>query len=96
MLWCLECMCSDILIIIINRHPVAGARPKYRDILTSLLQEEKRVLDIPIEDASTHPEACLLGAPMEAGKDMYLGLQHCYNADASDQYDPDYEYGETD
>ncbi len=75
---------------------MAGARPKYRDILTSLLQEETKVLDVPVEDASTHPEACLLGASIEAGTGMYLGLQQCYNPDASDKNDPDYEYGETD
>ena len=78
------------------RHPVASSRPKYRDVLTSLLQEETKVLNIPMGEASSHPQACLLGASLEAGKEMYLGLQQCYNADASDKYDPDYEYGETD
>ena len=80
----------------IFRHPVAAARPKYRDILTILLQDERKLLDIPVEDASTHSEACLLGASMEAGKRMYIPLQHCYNPDATDRDDPDYEYGETD
>ncbi len=75
---------------------MAGCRPKYRDVLTSLLQEETKVLEIPVGEASSHPQACLLGASLEAGGGMYLGLQQCYNADASDENDPDYEYGETD
>ncbi len=65
-------------------------------MLTCLLQDESRVLDIPVEEASTHPEACLLGAPIEVGENMYKALQQCYNPDASDNHDPDYEYGETD
>lgn len=54
------------------------------------------MLEIPVGEASSHPQACLLGASLEAGGGMYLGLQQCYNADASDENDPDYEYGETD
>ena len=73
------------------RHPVSSARPKYQAILTSLLEDPKKVLHIPQIDASSHSLACILGSPLEAGLKMYPDLQITYVADG-DQRDPDYEY----
>lgn len=78
------------------RHPTPAVRPKYREILTVLLDEEHKVLSIPTEDASTYPQACLLGAPIEEGEKMYLDLQECYFSDFHDKNNPDYEYVDTD
>lgn len=60
------------------RNPDVELRPQFRDILTSMLKEDSEILWIPIEDASTHPQASQLGAALEAGKGMYLTLQYSY------------------
>lgn len=79
-----------------RRHPAPAARPKYREILTVLLDEEHKVLSIPMEDASTNTQACLLGAPIEEGKKMYVALQGRYLTGNVDRHNPDYEYVKTD
>ena len=38
-------------------------------------------MEIPEEDLSTHPEACTLGADLEAGEKMYLDLQVLYHVE---------------
>ena len=37
----------------------------------SLSQDQAFVLHVPEEAASTHPQAAVLGAPLEAGENMY-------------------------
>lgn len=78
------------------RHPAPAVRPKYREILTKLLDEEHKVLCIPKEDASCNPQGCFLGAPIEEGECMYRDLQERYLPDVADKNNPDYEYVETD
>lgn len=75
---------------------MSSARPKYQAILTSLLEDPKKVLHIPLADTSSHSQACLLGSPLVAGSKMYSELQTSYILDASDKHDPDYEYMDTD
>lgn len=65
----------------LNRHPAPSTRPTFKDILAALLHDEAKVLDIPVEDASTHEQASLLGAPLEAGENMYSDLQQLYLPD---------------
>ena len=43
-----------------------------------MLKEDSEILLIPENDASSHQQAAQLGAPLEAGKGMYLTLQHKY------------------
>ena len=44
-----------------------------------LLQEhDQRLLEIPDKDKSTHPQAGILGANLEAGQRMYTDLQNTY------------------
>ena len=50
----------------------------FRDIVLTLSGNEKVVLTIPKEDSSTSPLAGVLGAPLEAGKNMYSELQRRY------------------
>ena len=57
---------------------MTGSRPMFRDILESMLKDDKELLSIPKEDASISPQATQLGAPLEASKLMYLPLQHVY------------------
>ena len=50
-------------------------RPSFQELLLSLLGQEEQVLEIPAKDASSHVQAGILGAPLEAGKDMYSELR---------------------
>eukprot|EP00731_Ephydatia_muelleri_P014776 Em0008g496a len=58
--------------------PDDHARPSFRDIHMSLFQDQDFVLHVPEEAASTHPQAAVLGAPLEAGENMYIELQKSY------------------
>ena len=60
------------------RNPIPVPRPTFQDILTFIIGDEEAILAIPSEDASTDPEACHLGAPLQAGQKMYLPLQTKY------------------
>ncbi len=53
-------------------------RPGFRDIVLMLVGSEEMVLSIPEEDSSTNPLAGVLGAPLEAGENMYSQLQNRY------------------
>ena len=50
----------------------------FGDILTSTLKNADEVLSIPEKDALSHEQAGLLGATLEAGLEMYKGLQNTY------------------
>ena len=50
----------------------------FRDVVLTLVGGEKMVLSIPEEDSSTNPLAGVLGAPLEAGENMYSQLQRRY------------------
>lgn len=64
-----------------HRSPFPSSRPSFRDILTMLLEGEEKVLEIPVEDASTHKHASILGVALEAGGRMYPDLQWIYLSD---------------
>ncbi len=61
------------------RHSESSQRPGFRDIVLMLVGSEEMVLSIPEEDASTNPLAGVLGAPLEAGENMYSQLQSRYS-----------------
>ena len=50
----------------------------FRDLLLSLVENETVVLHIPPEAMNSHPQAGVLGAPLEAGQDMYKDTQNIY------------------
>ena len=60
------------------RHPETSLRPGFRDIVLTLVGSEQMVLNIPEEDSSSNPLAGVLGAPLEAGENMYTDLQKRY------------------
>lgn len=60
------------------RHPQTMMRPSFREVMLTLVDSEGKVLSIPEEDSSTHPLAGVLGAHLEAGENMYQGLQRRY------------------
>ena len=63
------------------RHPETSLRPGFRDIVLTLVGSEQMVLNIPEEDSSSNPLAGVLGAPLEAGENMYTDLQKRYDSD---------------
>ena len=60
------------------RSGVAGDRPSFRNMLLCLLENKTVVLTIPSRDKSSHHQAGVLGAPIEAGERMYTELQNIY------------------
>ncbi|XP_064386571.1 uncharacterized protein LOC135335087 [Halichondria panicea] len=60
-------------------HSENSQRPAFRDVVLSLARGEEMVLSIPEEDSSTNPLAGVLGAPLEAGENMYSQLQSRYS-----------------
>ena len=59
-------------------NPNPFSRPCFDDIITTLLKGEKQVLKIPINDASTHKSAIVLGASLTSGAYMYSDVQEKY------------------
>jgi hypothetical protein len=59
-------------------NPNPFNRPCFKDIINTLLQDEDRVLQIPIRDASTNESAIILGATLKTGAYMYSDLQQRY------------------
>ena len=60
------------------RHPDSSLRPGFRDLLLALLQNVEVVLAIPEDAQTAHAQASVLGAPLEAGEQMYRDLQQTY------------------
>ena len=65
---------------ILYRHPTTAHRPGFRSILLTLMEKEETVLNVP-SDAGSEQLAAVLGAPLEAGFNMYSQLQTVYCAD---------------
>ena len=62
-------------LIISPRHPQASSQPTFSQLLQALCQPEIELLSWSEEDMRVHPQAAVLGAPLEAGKDLYPELQ---------------------
>lgn len=71
----------------LRRSPFHSKRPSFEDILEFLLEDEQRVLEIPLEDAATHPLASCLGATVESGHNMYRDLQMLYLSESTPSRD---------
>lgn len=67
-----------IPVCLIHRHPHHSKRPGFNEALRYFLDNEKSVLNIPSEDATTHEKATCLGAELQAGHMMYRNLQALY------------------
>ena len=61
-----------------SRHPQASSRPTFSQLLQALCQPDTELLSWSEEDVRVHPQAGMLGAPLEAGKDLYPELQQIY------------------
>ena len=60
------------------RNSDKSARPQFREIVKTLSQPEHELLHIPEEVSKGHPQASILGAPLEAGSNLYTELQNTY------------------
>ena len=69
---CLISVCPSL------RHPDKSSRPQFLEVGEVLSLPEHELLSIPEEEGRVHPQATLLGAPLEAGKQLYLELQKSY------------------
>ena len=65
------------------RNPSTGVRPKFREVLLTLIDDQECVLAIPQQDLDTHPLAGVLGSPLEAGDGMYSDLKLKYQSSSS-------------
>ncbi len=63
--------------------------------MLTLTGTKEAVLSIPEEDSSTHPLAGVLGAPLEAGENVYTQLQNRY-IDYAARKETDQDYFEVD
>ena len=61
------------------RNPTTGERPKFRELLLPLISDQETAIAIPQEDLATQQLAGALGAPLEAGGEMYKDLQLKYH-----------------
>ena len=60
------------------RNADKAGRPQFREIVVALSQSEEILLHIPEEVTRDHPQASVLGAPLEAGRNLYIELQNTY------------------
>ena len=60
------------------RHPTTAGRPSFEQLRLSLSQPDSALLSWSEEDIAVHPQAAVLGAPLDAGKLLYKELQGTY------------------
>ena len=60
------------------RHPQYQSRPLFINLVELLSRPEIDLLIWSEEDRSVHQQAAVLGAPLEAGKELYPELQNSY------------------
>ena len=61
-----------------HRHADASVRPTFSAIVKMLSHSDAHLLQWGERDMRTHPQAASLGAPLEAGDELYPDLQDCY------------------
>lgn len=66
------------MFLLCYRHPDTVSRPTFSELNQALSQPESELLGWSEEDMSVHPQAAVLGAPLEAGKDLYRELQEMH------------------
>ena len=63
------------------RHSEAGKRPTFSAIVKMLSHSDSHLLSWTDQDRKVHPQASCLGAPLEAGENLYPDLQEYYMDD---------------
>ena len=63
-------------IMLADRNPVPELRPSFSDMFLELQQPDFKLLTWTAEDVTE--QARTLGAPLEAGKELYTDIQRLY------------------
>ena len=81
----IEAMLTNVILLVILhlRHPEGCCRPTFSEVLDSLLQPESELLywkPISEDGEGVHSESksAILGAPLQAGEQLYPELQCTY------------------
>ena len=61
-----------------HRNPDKNSRPTFSAIVEVLNKPEEVLLHWSEEDRMVHPQASVLGAPLDAASKLYLQLQRQY------------------
>ena len=67
-----------LLLYLYYRNPDKSSRPDFAELVHTLSSPVTDLLSWSEEDMRVHPQAAVLGAPLEAGKDLYPELQGTY------------------
>jgi len=67
-----------LYLFLYSRHPDTESRPTFSKLHEALSQPEAKLLGWSEKDKKVHPQAAVLGAPLECGKDLYLELQEMH------------------
>ena len=70
--------CSGTVHLLIHRNAEKASRPTFAELVQTLSSPVIDLLSWTEEDTRIHPQAAVLGAPLEAGKDLYPKLQETY------------------
>jgi len=70
--------CSGTVHLLIHRNAEKASRPAFAELMQTLSSPVTDLLSWTEEDTRIHPQAVVLGAPLEAGKDLYAELQETY------------------
>ena len=62
------------------RHPDPSSRLTPKEVLKALVKSVEELCAVPVEDVPADSQAHILGAPLEAGNDLYTDLQKMYCA----------------
>ena len=65
------------ILTMVHRHPDPHLRPSFDDVIM-ILGDDSTILNIPEDALTSHPQAGVLGAPLEAGHNMYYSMQKTY------------------
>ena len=77
--WLVKIQFSQLITLhIVCRDPIAGSRPRFREIAIVLTGNPRDVLSIPQEAIDAHKLTGMLGSPLDVGKNMYSDLQNKY------------------
>jgi len=70
--------CSGTVHLLIHRNTDKASRPTFAELVQTLSSPVTDLLSWTEEDTRIHPQAAVLGAPLEAGKYLYPELQETY------------------
>ena len=75
---CLDLFIHKLQFPLSIRNPEATERPKFTKLMTAFLSNPSLLLKWTAKDLSVSPQASMLGAPLEEGRDLYQNLQFKY------------------